>query len=441
MTRLPKQLAHVGTIEYIDLPADGIFGVPAKVDTGADSSAVWASNIRETSGTLSFVLFDRASSFYTGRVITTQKYTTASIKNSFGQTEFRYKVTLPVTLAGQKLRVRFTLANRVNNRYPVLIGRRTLHGKFLVDVTLRPEPESFQTLLLTTWRTANVRAFVAGLEAVNPRLHITLATYKDLYFVSGNGHNTVTLHRTGKDIASFDMVHFKTTARHLDIAAAAARYLASRRVRFFDQAVADFPSTSKLYQYVILNDNGIKTPQSLFVPPQRMEKLYEQFRAELGVPFVLKDIHGSKGKYNYLIKNEADFVATCQEAARQSVQLIGQSFVANDGDYRVLVLGRKVPLMIYRSRTNNHTHLNNTSQGGRATLASNAEVPAKVQNLCMSAAALLERDVAGVDMVQDKTTEAWYCLEVNDGPQIASGSFLPEKWAAFAAYMEYELKK
>ena len=52
----------IGTNAYI-----GIMGIkaPAKIDTGADSTSVWASNIKMSKdGVLSFTLFDKSSPFY-----------------------------------------------------------------------------------------------------------------------------------------------------------------------------------------------------------------------------------------------------------------------------------------------------------------------------------------------------------------------------------------
>lgn len=127
-------LLHVGTIELVSLISGKINDVPAKIDTGADSSSIWASQISEADGKLSFVLFAESSPFYSGEVIVTKDFTRSRIKNSFGHTERRYKTTLQVGIGGKKINAKFTLANRKNNTYPVLIGRRTLAGKFLVDV-------------------------------------------------------------------------------------------------------------------------------------------------------------------------------------------------------------------------------------------------------------------------------------------------------------------
>ena len=39
-------------------------------------------------------------------------------------------------IAGHKITTSFGLSDRSTHNYPILIGRRTLNGKFLVDVSL-----------------------------------------------------------------------------------------------------------------------------------------------------------------------------------------------------------------------------------------------------------------------------------------------------------------
>ena len=63
-----KELGIIGSSERITIA--GIENVPAKIDTGADSSSVWASHIRVTrDGILKFRLFDEGSPYYTGRTL------------------------------------------------------------------------------------------------------------------------------------------------------------------------------------------------------------------------------------------------------------------------------------------------------------------------------------------------------------------------------------
>ena len=114
----------------------GIPNIPAKIDTGADSSSIWASDLNVAKdGTLSFCLFDKSSPLYTGEKISRKGYKVKVVRSSNGDEAIRYRVELPLKLAGHSIKARFTLADRSKNNFPVLIGRKTLKGKFLVDVS------------------------------------------------------------------------------------------------------------------------------------------------------------------------------------------------------------------------------------------------------------------------------------------------------------------
>lgn len=125
----------LGRTDHVDFPVDGIKHVPAKIDTGADGSAVWASDFTMTAGELSFVLFAKDSPYYTGRRHTTRSYTVKLVRSAHGTAQVRYQVQLSVAIAGKRIRGRFTLSDRSKNTYPVLIGCRLLNGRFLVDVS------------------------------------------------------------------------------------------------------------------------------------------------------------------------------------------------------------------------------------------------------------------------------------------------------------------
>lgn len=126
--------------------------VPAKVDTGADSSSIWASDISEHDGVLSFVLFAPGSKFYTGERISSNTYTSMRVASSSGERQERYIVTLPMTIVGQQFHVRCTLADRSTLTYPVLLGREFLSGNFIVDVRQDIPDEANRALLHDKYR-------------------------------------------------------------------------------------------------------------------------------------------------------------------------------------------------------------------------------------------------------------------------------------------------
>jgi D-alanine-D-alanine ligase-like ATP-grasp enzyme len=127
----------IGRSEYIESP---LFGegvkVPARTDTGARVASIWASDISMSEdGKLRFRLFDKQSEFYTGELQETDEYRISVVRNSTGQEEMRFRVKLPIVLAGKKISASFTLSDRSINSYPILIGRNVINNKFTVDVT------------------------------------------------------------------------------------------------------------------------------------------------------------------------------------------------------------------------------------------------------------------------------------------------------------------
>ena len=131
------QLNIIGRAEFVDIPLIGAKKVSAKVDTGADSSSIWASQVRlDDNGKLSVVFFGPGSEHYTGRVVDfkSSEYSRIRIANSFDHKELRYKIKLPVKIKSKLIRATLTLSSRDSKVYPILIGRKMLAGKFLVDV-------------------------------------------------------------------------------------------------------------------------------------------------------------------------------------------------------------------------------------------------------------------------------------------------------------------
>lgn len=130
-----KEKSVIGANEFIDIGKKFI-GIPAKIDTGADSSSIWASKIRmEKDGTLKFALFGEGSPHYTGRVFKRTDYKVAAVRSATGEEQIRYRTHFKITLAGRKIKALLNLSDRSRNNFPVLIGSRTISKKFVVDVS------------------------------------------------------------------------------------------------------------------------------------------------------------------------------------------------------------------------------------------------------------------------------------------------------------------
>lgn len=130
----PKKI--IGRVEPMMFLDQNDLVVPARIDTGAKTSAVWATNITERDGVLSFTLFGEQSPYFTGEVHHTHHFWTTTLASSMGAVQQRYVVRLRIKIAKRRMTARFTLADRSTQVYPVLVGRNVLRGKFVVDVKL-----------------------------------------------------------------------------------------------------------------------------------------------------------------------------------------------------------------------------------------------------------------------------------------------------------------
>ncbi len=123
----------IGRREYVDFPLLAISHTEAKIDTGAYTSSIHCRHIEQVNRNgkelLEFKLMDDT-------VHRVEEYTRKFIKNSFGEKEERFIIKTLIHIGRKKILTTVSLSDRGNMRYPVLIGRRLLKGKFIVDVNL-----------------------------------------------------------------------------------------------------------------------------------------------------------------------------------------------------------------------------------------------------------------------------------------------------------------
>ena len=123
-----EPLEVIGANALVEI--EGIKNIPAKIDTGADSSSIHATSIAiSEAGILSFKIFNKE--------ISTKDFKATIVRNSTGEEQVRYRTPLSLKINNKKIRAMFTLTNRAKNNFPVLIGRRTIKNKFVVDVSYK----------------------------------------------------------------------------------------------------------------------------------------------------------------------------------------------------------------------------------------------------------------------------------------------------------------
>ncbi|WP_375585452.1 ATP-dependent zinc protease [Cyclobacterium xiamenense] len=130
--------AIIGRKELVGLPDWSIDAIVAKVDTGAYNCAIHADAVIEQTeqgqSILEFVLLPVSEPAFSGKKIRTTSYQVKNVRNSFGQMEKRFLVHTRLVLGAQSIPVAFTLSNRSKMKHAVLLGRKMLKNRFLVDV-------------------------------------------------------------------------------------------------------------------------------------------------------------------------------------------------------------------------------------------------------------------------------------------------------------------
>jgi hypothetical protein len=127
----------LGRSDRVDLPRLGLFNVHAKIDTGAYNCCIHCSSAKVVNGKLEFVIVDRERPEFTGMTFTFSKFKQREIRNSFGETELRYVIKTQIKIFDRKIRAEFSLSDRASLRFPVLLGRKILRDRFIIDVTKR----------------------------------------------------------------------------------------------------------------------------------------------------------------------------------------------------------------------------------------------------------------------------------------------------------------
>ncbi|MBS7458281.1 ATP-dependent zinc protease family protein [Coralloluteibacterium stylophorae] len=128
----------VGWREWAALPGFGIAAIRAKIDTGARSSALHVETLETfpVDGVERVRFVVDAGSGGRATEVETDVLTRRIVTDSGGHRTERIFVRGLLQLAGLRLDIEINLCSRHNMRFPMLIGRSALGGRFAVDPAL-----------------------------------------------------------------------------------------------------------------------------------------------------------------------------------------------------------------------------------------------------------------------------------------------------------------
>lgn len=129
----------IGRRELVSFPELDIEEIEAKIDTGAYTSAIHCSDIHEEtrpdgSKIICLDLLDPSHPQYNHKKLQFSEYDLREIKSSFGDVQERYVIKTKIKLYEAEIEEEFSLSDRSDMKYPVLLGRKLLKGRFIVDV-------------------------------------------------------------------------------------------------------------------------------------------------------------------------------------------------------------------------------------------------------------------------------------------------------------------
>lgn len=127
----------VGWREWVSLPALGISQIKAKIDTGARTSALHAFSLQPfVENGVKRIRFEiHPMQHNTDTVIScvADIVDKRPVTDSGGHTEERYVIETPITIAGQTWPIEITLTERENMLFRMLLGRRALRKRFIIN--------------------------------------------------------------------------------------------------------------------------------------------------------------------------------------------------------------------------------------------------------------------------------------------------------------------
>jgi hypothetical protein len=125
----------LGRYDRVDLPDLGLYDIHGKIDTGAYTCSLHCQRAGIVNGKLEFVLLDQEHPEFTGMKFVFENFEKRDIKNSFGEVEQRFIIVTSIKIFEEVITTEFSLCNRGSLKFPILIGRKILRHRFLIDVT------------------------------------------------------------------------------------------------------------------------------------------------------------------------------------------------------------------------------------------------------------------------------------------------------------------
>ncbi len=264
-------------------------------------------------------------------------------------------------------------------------------------------------------------------------LQLSRGSLKDLHIFVENGILRVVDSLTGKDLREFDSVYFELWYKAQPQSLVAAIYLNRHKIPFVSEELLSLIPMTKVGELGALSGHGVPIPNSFSSSNREIKSIFKS-HSPIDYPLVVKADDAYGGKDNYLVSS---YVELCEVLDQNKDKtFVVQEFIPNDFDYRCIVLGGEIKVVLKRQRSGGG-HLNNTSQGAEGTICEVSVLSEQMQSDVLQAARVTNRtSFAGVDLLVSNNGIGHYILEVNQTPQIEIGSNINVKMAAMVDHLK-----
>lgn len=125
----------IGRTDVVDFPNLNLFGIDIKVDSGAYTSSIHCHHIEIEKNILKCRFLDPEHQEFHQKPLLFIDFKQKNVKSSNGIIEKRYLIKTDILIFDKIRSIELTLTERGSMRFPVLLGRKFLSRKFIIDTS------------------------------------------------------------------------------------------------------------------------------------------------------------------------------------------------------------------------------------------------------------------------------------------------------------------
>lgn len=424
-------LKIIGSEEWCVFGELGIPAIKARVDSGAKTSSIQATNLKVFhKGTEEWVKFEvnpLPENRSIGIDCEARLVDRRMVKSSSGISEERLVVKTPVTIGEDTFDIELTLANRDTMEFRMLLGREALSERFIVNPALNYEVQEFveeeieekyqpyfkeKTGLKIGLLASNPNLYSNKriIEAAEARGHEIVFLNVELAYMKLDAHSPEIRYRGGNILKEFDAVIPRIKPAVTFYGCALIRQFKNLGVYCQNSAESISQSRDKLFASQLFSNNDIHIPITGFAKsPMDTKDLIKMVN---GAPLIIKLLESTQGKGVVLAETNKAAESVINAFKSVNTNILVQEFIkeANGQDIRCFVVNGKVVASMQRQAEKGEFRAN-IHQGGKA---SRIKITSEERKLAQKAAKILNLAVAGVDII--RSNKGPLLLEVNSSP-------------------------